>query len=73
MLNEEPLQKRMRILGNDHPDTLTTMNNLGLTYWAQGKMAQAAELQEEVLWKRRRIVGNEHPGTLMSMHNLAST
>jgi len=64
------LEKRRRILGAEHPDTLMSMNNLASTYWAQGKTAEAAALQEEVLEKRKRILGAEHPHTLTSMNNL---
>jgi len=31
-LQEEVLQKRRRILGEEHPDTLASMNNLANTY-----------------------------------------
>ena len=44
-----------RILGDEHPATLTSMNSLAQTYWAQGKTAEAAALQEQVLEKMRRI------------------
>ena len=27
---------------SDHPDMLTSINNLALTYWAQGRMGEAA-------------------------------
>jgi hypothetical protein len=53
-----------RILGAEHPDMLTSMGNLTLTYQARGNTAEAAALQEEVLEKRRRILGAEHPDTL---------
>ena len=59
-LQEEVLEKRRRILGDDHPDTLTTMNNLASTYRDQGRTGEAARLQEEVLEKRRRITGNKN-------------
>jgi tetratricopeptide (TPR) repeat protein len=61
------------ILGDDHPDTLTTMDNLALTYGDQGRTAEAAALHEEVLEKSRRILGDDHPATLTTMNNLAST
>ena len=61
------------ILGDDHPSTLTSMNNLALTYGDQGRTGEAAMMQEEVLQKRRRILGDDHPSTLTSMSNLALT
>src|SRR4030095_2929293 len=59
--------------GDDHPDTLSIMSNLVSTYWEQGCMNEAAELEEEVLKKRKKILGHDHPDTLMSMANLAET
>jgi tetratricopeptide (TPR) repeat protein len=61
------------IRGDDHPATLTTMNNLAETYRAQGKTAEAAALHEQVLEKRKRILGDDHPDTLTTMNNLAKT
>src|SRR5204863_269886 len=61
------------ISGTDHADTLTTIDSLALTYWAQGKTTEAAAMEEEVLEKSRRILGDDHPDTLMTMDNLAET
>jgi hypothetical protein len=38
------LEKHRRILGAEHPYTVTLMHNLALTYWAQGRAAEAAAL-----------------------------
>jgi len=72
-LQEEVLEKRGRIQGDDHPDALTTMHNLALTYWQQGKTVEVAALEEQVLEKSRHILGDDHPDTLTTMGNLAST
>ena len=68
------MEKRTRILGNDHPKTLDIKHNLALaaTYWAQGHLPKAAGLQEEVLKKRKRY-GNTNPDTLRAMMSLALT
>jgi eukaryotic-like serine/threonine-protein kinase len=60
-------------VGEEHPDTLTSMNNLASTLWDQGDLNGARQLQEKVLEVRRRTLGEEHPNTLTSMNNLAST
>jgi hypothetical protein len=62
-----------RILGDEHPNTLTSMNNLAVTLSDQGDLTGAREKQEEVLEITRRILGDEHPDTLASMNNLAVT
>ena len=67
------LEVSRHILGEEHPDTLGSMNNLAETLRAQGDLAAARGLQEKVLEVRRRIQGEEHPNTLTSMNNLAET
>ena len=69
--NKLSLDINKTLLGDEHPSTLTSMNDLALTYYHQGKLQEAADLQEQVLEKRRRILGEEHLATLMAMNNLA--
>jgi hypothetical protein len=64
---------RRRVLGEDHPDTLTSMNNLAETLRSQGDLGAARGLQEQVLTMRRRVLGEDHPDTLTSINNLAAT
>ena len=70
---EKALALCRRILGDEHPNTLTSMNNLAETLASQGDLAGARTLQELALAVRRRMLGNEHPDTLTSMNNLAGT
>ncbi|KAI1202102.1 hypothetical protein F5X97DRAFT_288002 [Nemania serpens] len=62
-----------RVLGREHPDTLTSMNNLALTLDYQGKHEEAEKINRQTLEISERVLGKEHPDTLTSMHNLAST
>ena len=62
-----------RILGNEHPSTLTSMNNLALTLSDQGDFAGAQKIQEEVLEIRRRVLGSERPNTSILAWNLFCT
>jgi hypothetical protein len=55
-----------RVLGVEHPDTLTATENLASTFRDQGRLQQAEELQLQVL-------GAEHLDTLTAMENLAET
>jgi hypothetical protein len=64
---------RTEFLGEEHPDTLTSMNNLASTYWNQGRWKEAEKLGVHVMEIRKRVLGEEHPSTLTSMVNLAST
>lgn len=57
--------------GGEHPDTLTSRNNLAGAYGAAGRVAEAIELFEIVLASRERVLGLEHTETLSSRNNLA--
>ncbi len=72
-LHEQALAGRQRILGDNHPDTLNSMNNLAATRRALGDLHGARELHEQTLASRRRMLGPDHPDTLNSMNNLAAT
>ncbi|GGA02736.1 tetratricopeptide repeat protein [Elstera cyanobacteriorum] len=72
-LQEYALQVDRCKLGPEHPDTLTSMNNLAVTLSAQGNLLAAQSLQEEVVISFLRIHGQEHSYTLASMNNLAQT
>jgi tetratricopeptide (TPR) repeat protein len=72
-LEERVMAVMTRVLGDEHPDTLASINNLAATLWDQGDHAGARRLQERVLEARTRVLGEEHPDTLVSMNNLALT
>jgi tetratricopeptide (TPR) repeat protein len=61
-----------RVLGAEHPDTLSNANNLALSLSNQGKDAEAERIQREVLGVQKRVLGTEHRSTLTSANNLAS-
>ena len=60
------------MLGAEHPDTLTSANNLASSLSNQGKYADAERIQAEVLGVQKRVLGAEHPDTLTSTANLAT-
>lgn len=62
-----------RVLGAEHPDTLTSMANLASTYRNQGRWDTAEELEVQVMETSKKKLGAEHPDTLTSMANLAFT
>ncbi|KAL2826956.1 hypothetical protein BDW59DRAFT_160535, partial [Aspergillus cavernicola] len=47
-------ETRRQVLGPKHPDTLTSMAKLALTYWNQGQLKEAEELEIQVLDIRKR-------------------
>ena len=70
-LYEQVLAERERVLGPDHPDTLTIRNNLAGAYYSVGRFGEAIELFERVLAERERVLGPDHPDTLTTRNNLA--
>ena len=60
-----------RVLGDTHPDTLTSRNNLARAYKAAGRLEEAIPLFERTLADRERVLGADHPDTLASRNNLA--
>ena len=60
-----------RLLGHDHPSTLTLQNNLADSYERAGNLDQAIPLHEQTLADRHRILGSHHPQTLESRNGLA--
>jgi cell fate (sporulation/competence/biofilm development) regulator YlbF (YheA/YmcA/DUF963 family) len=60
------------VLGEDHPSTLTSANNLAANLRALGEYQRARDLAEDTLTRRRRVLGEDHPSTLASAINLAA-
>ena len=72
-LCREALKVQREKLGNRHPDTLISINNLGNLLKAKGGQLGAAELLlREALEARRDSLGNRHPHTLISVNNLGA-
>ncbi|KAL7800382.1 hypothetical protein V8C43DRAFT_302439 [Trichoderma afarasin] len=62
----------MECLGDEHPETLSSMHNLAYIYGELGRWSEAEQLALQVLHLRRKVLGEEHPDTLASEHSLAS-
>ena len=67
------MEKMKLVLGDDHPKTLTSMDQLAGTYWEEGRWSDAEVLQVIVLEKRKLLLGDDHLDTLTSMEHLATT
>jgi hypothetical protein len=59
------------VLGEDHPDTMTSADNLVMLLGRLGEHQAARELAEDILARRRRVLGEDHPDTLTSAFILA--
>ena len=59
------------LLGEAHPDTLTSRNDLAGAYESAGRLTEAIALYEQVLPDCIRVLGEDRPDTLTSRNNLA--
>ncbi|CAI6014743.1 unnamed protein product, partial [Clonostachys chloroleuca] len=64
---------RREVLGERHPDTISSMASLATTYHEQGRYNEAEQLKDQALNLRREILGEKHPETISSMASLATT
>ena len=63
-LKEKVYALYCKVLGEKHPDTVTALNNLAITYGELGDYKKAAELFEKVYALLCKILGEEHPKTI---------
>jgi eukaryotic-like serine/threonine-protein kinase len=71
-LLEQAVTTRRRILGLDHPDTLSAVNDLANLYWFQDRYSDAEPLFLDLVQRRTRVLGEEDPATLKATFDLAS-
>jgi hypothetical protein len=60
------------VLGDNHPDALTSASRLAADLRELGEYQKARALDEDTLARRRRVLGDDHPDTLISANNLAA-
>jgi len=72
-LQRKALAINNELLGDEHANTLASMNNLAGTLKAQGNLTDARKFEEAALAVRCRVFGEEHQDTLTVMNNLAHT
>jgi len=65
------LEIRQRELGNNHLDTIASINNLGLLLRSTSNFTVAETNLRDALDQRRAALGDDHPDTLVSINNLA--
>jgi len=70
-LYEYVLANRKRVLGSDHPDTLSSYSDLANAYRSAGRIDEAIELYENLVPDRIRVLGEDHPQTLWTRCDLA--
>ena len=64
------METRKRVLGKEHPDTLTGINNLAYTWKSLGRDVEALQLMEQCFELRTQKLGADHPDTIGSRKTL---
>ncbi|SCF69683.1 tetratricopeptide repeat protein [Streptomyces sp. Ncost-T10-10d] len=70
-LYEAIVAQHDQVLGEEHPRTLTSRNNLAYAYEAAGDLKRAIPLYEATLALREKLLDKDHPDTLGTRNNLA--
>ncbi|HMW19253.1 MAG TPA: tetratricopeptide repeat protein, partial [Accumulibacter sp.] len=66
------LPDQARVLGAEHPDVLTTRNNIAVWTGESGQPAAALALFQALLPDRERVLGAEHPDVLKTRKKIAA-
>jgi len=69
---EDALEIRREQLGHDHPNTLDSIDHLGLLHVSLGEPDTAMTYLRKALEERRRVLGAEHPDTLASIYHVGT-
>ncbi|KAI9766297.1 MAG: hypothetical protein M1839_004928 [Geoglossum umbratile] len=71
-ISRDAVEGRGKVLGPEHPDTLTSIGNLGSVLESLGRYGEAEAMHRRVLEGREKVLGPEHPDTLTSISHLGS-
>ena len=71
-LYREALAIRVRHLGEDHPLTAQSLQNLAQLLQNLGRYAEAEPLHRRALAVKRKTLGDAHPSVTISLNNLGS-
>jgi hypothetical protein len=66
-LYKRVLKKERRLLGNDHEDTMHTMNNIGFVLSKMRHYNECLGYLFEVVARRTRVLGPDHADTITSI------
>jgi tetratricopeptide (TPR) repeat protein len=72
-LRQKALDIRREVLGEDHPDTALSYNNLAYNLTGQSRNKEAEEGFNKALAIYRKLLGERHPDTARGYYNLAHT
>lgn len=61
------LRLKAKMLGEEHPSTLDSMNNLANVLDGLGKYKEAEQMHRQALELKEKMLGERHPSTFDSM------
>ena len=64
------METSLRVLGTEHPSTLTSMNNLAFTLKSQSRDKEAIVLKERCFQLRKQTLGLKYPDIDSSLKTL---
>jgi hypothetical protein len=69
-LEVQVMKTRKRVLGQEHPATLTSMHNLAFTLKSEGRDNEALLIMEECFGLRKQRLGLDHLDAMSSLETL---
>ena len=69
-LYERALAIKKEVIGDGHPSTATTYNNIGHVYYDMGDYGKALEYFEKDLRISEEVLGKEHPSAATTYYNM---
>ena len=66
-LQVQVMDMSKKLLGVEHPNTLTSIESLASTYSNQGRWNEAEQLNVQVMDMRKKLLSAEHSDTLTCM------
>ncbi|KAK8142845.1 hypothetical protein G3M48_008093 [Beauveria asiatica] len=70
-MHRKALELRTKVLGVEHPDTLTNMSNIAHALEGQGQYTAAETMHRKTLELRTKVLGTDNPDTIASMSHVA--
>jgi len=67
---EQALEIRRKVLGEEHPDTATSLSNLAILCFHEGDLTAATLHMEHALAIYEKVLGPNHPDTKATKENL---
>ena len=71
--HQRALDIRVKLLGEEHPDTAESYFNLGVTQHALGNLSSALQSKQRALDIRVKLFGEDHPHTAECYFSLGET